>query len=216
MNRIFRLALEAHTLGLNLYHYSGARHSVLKTREKTAKTIEKKKLEEAKESMEIHHDPGTYYQHISFFFDPVPLDVVGRIFGKEHPFWYPGHEIYEHVVSLDHMPDFKYRIVETPLANKMFYDTDWDELDDSDKLMFFRKLAEAQKAHGEIGHSAGQFRSVASEFVGKARKAFEELPKQPNWGEIKKQYAATVPHVMLYPKGGEVKVDKITEVKIAQ
>jgi len=213
MNRVFRMALENLSPDMKLYHYAAQKHEVLKTVEVRSK-ISKTKQADAFEDMKIHKDPGTYLQHISFFLESVPLDVVGRVFGKDHPFWYPGHDIFEHVVSLDRMSDFKYRIVESPLANKMFYDTDWDELDDNDKLVFFRKLAEAQKAAGEIGKGASQFHNAAIKLIGSTRRAFEELPKQPNWDEIKKQYAATVPHVMLYPEGGEVKVDEIHEVKI--
>lgn len=214
MNRVFRMALESLSPGVKLYHYSASRHEVLKTREKSSSHIDKEKLEKAKESMEEHRDPGTYFQHISFFFEPVPLDLVGKIFGKDHHFWFPGHEIYEHIVDVDHLPKFKYRIVESPIAVEMFYATDWGDLDDSDALKYFRELAEKQKAHGEIGSNPSTFKATAHALVGSVRKAYEELPKRPNWEELKNKYAATVPHVMLYPTGGEVKVDEIKQVTV--
>lgn len=214
MGRAFRMALERFSPGFKLYHYSAAKHTVLKTREKTSPP-DKEKLAKAKEDMETHKDPGTYYQHISFFFEPVPLDLVGKIFGKEHHFWFPGHDIYEHIVDLSSMPEFKYRIVESPLAVKMFYETDWDDLDDSDLLKYFRELADKQKAHGEIGSGPSELKSAASSMVGSVLEAFKELPKRPNWEELKSKYAATVPHVMVYPKGGEITVDEIKEVKVS-
>lgn len=208
-------AFEQHGASFDqLYHYSGSKHTVLKTRNAQGTHLSPEKLQAARESMEIHHDPGTYAEHISFFLEPVPLDKLGGIFGAHHHFWYPGHEIYEHVVDIASLPSFRYRVVETPLANDMFYKVDWDKLDDAEQQTFFQKLAEAQKAHGEIGSTVAQLRSCIRKFAGLTRKAYLALPGQPNWSEIKNKYAATVPHVMLYPEGGEVTVTDVEKVVV--
>lgn len=212
MGRAFRMAFENHRTGPNLYHYAAAKHPILKTRMLSSPPTPTE-IKKAEERTKVNLDPGTYYEHISFFFEPVPLDLVGKTFGKDHPFWYPGHEIYEHTIPIDTLPDFKYRIVETPLANELFYKTDWDK--EVDMAEYFKKLYDVQKQHGEIGESRSTFISTAQHLKGTVRKAYEELPKRPNWEELKSKYAATVPHVMLYPKGGEVIVAEIKAVKVA-
>jgi hypothetical protein len=198
---------------LRLYHYADKPYTVLKTPEKLS-GLNREDRSANMRDMATQHDPAPYHQHISFFLEPVPLDVVGRVFGSEHLFWYPGHQLYEHVVDLDRLPAFKYRLVETPLALQMYYSTPWEQLTAEQVLAYFAKLAQQQKHHGEIGEGVVQFKAAASGIVGHTREAFQMLPTRPNWDELQTKYAATVPHVLLYPHGGEIKPTQVNAVKV--
>lgn len=200
--------------GLKLYHYSKEQYDVLKTKELTT-PISKEDRHKAIERALFTKDPGPYYQHISFFFEPAPLDILGRIFGKDHHFWFPGNEIFEYEVDISKLPPFTYRIVESKICQDEFYSLDYGDDDNFDAVRYYRVLDALQRKAHEKGHGMADFLKGRKAQLGQIRKMYEKLPKRPNWEEIRGKYAATVPHVMLYPTGGLIHIDKTTPVKVA-
>lgn len=198
---------------LKLYHYSKDKYDELKTKELTT-PMSREERQRAIERAKFTRYPGPYYQHISFFFEPVPLDIIGKIFNNEHPFWYPGNEIFEYEVDISKLSSFSYHIVESKICLDEFYSLDYGDDDDFDAVKYYRVLDELQRKAHERGHGVTDFLKGRKAQLGQTRKMYEKLPKRPNWNEIRDKYAATVPHVMIYPIGGLIRIDKTTPVKV--
>ena len=136
---------------------------------------------------------------------------MSTIFGNEHPFWYPGNKVYEHVVKIDLLPKIKYLITESPHVNDFFYDKESDKLTDEE---FYNRVYEIRLANLEIGNSNADLKKAIERLKGETLKNYLRLRTRPNFADIRKKYAATVPHVMLYPERGTVSVSKVNSVTI--
>jgi hypothetical protein len=187
-----------------LYHYSKAPLRSLTTRRHRGGLTE----QELKEGYDWHvfrQEPAPYYDHISFFFEPAPLDILGTIFaGTGHDFWTADAYIYEHVVESSRIGNFKYFITETP-EDIAVMDTWPDDDDEAKKQAYFRRSARRRKALGHVGRNNAAFEQAATPFVGGIRRAYQEV--RAKWiDDNRLQYAAFVPHVMLYPERGEIRL----------
>jgi len=194
-----------------LYHYSNKMLDSIKTREAQGIIPSREDLKGQQKTKDFWNKPGLYDQHISFFLEPIPLDILGDIYGKEHHTWFPGNEFYEYVVLLSDIGEFGYELVETPRDVEMFYDPKYERT----SMKEYAAIRNQYKVkYGEKGNDRVTFMKVASSMQGLTRSCYEQINQRPNWGEIKKLYAATVPHVMLYPKDGVVKYQSVRKVKI--
>lgn len=177
---------------MKLYHYSKERYPVLKT----------KSLVNGEKKGELI----SYNNHISFFFEPVPLDIVGEIFGHTHHTWAPGNKLFEHVVDSKSLKKFFYRLVESPEKTELLYD---DSVDDKE---YYRKMALINEEFNYEGRSVDELEKACSHLKGTTKTYFKLLPKRRNFDEIKNKYAATVPHLMIYLEDRQITPFSIKEV----
>ena len=187
-----------------IYHYASQRFDSLKTR----------KLQGIKESNppltntgEIR--PGTYEEHISFFIDPVPLRLMGLVYGKDHPVWHSGSVLYEHRVNLAAVSGFKYHFVETPEKIKLLFD------DSIDTEEYYSRLNKVNQTQAYVGEDLTKFMQPYSRLKGKTERYILRASTYPKWESNRLKYAACVPHVMLYPKSGVVVPEVVNKVKVA-
>lgn len=185
-----------------LYHYSALKYDTLLTRKKQGVS---KPSVVMQTSQEIR--PGDYTEHISFFVDPQPLDILSKVYGK-HDVWYKGNVLYEHIVNLASVGDFKYHYVETPEKIQMLFD------DSISILEYYSALNKINKTKHYIGSTLREFVYPYLQFKGTVRDYILKAPSYPNWDSNKHKYAACVPHVMLYPKSGEVPVLSVKQVVV--
>ena len=68
-----------------LYHYSDKLFDRLLTKRKQGVTDDENKLEKY-----------AYLDHISFFLEPIPLDILPSIHKNKHPFYVEGKELNEY------------------------------------------------------------------------------------------------------------------------
>lgn len=192
---------------MKLYHYSQKKYDDLRTLEKQRPISAHEKHKALNEAVGSNK-PGFYYEHISFFFDPIPYDILGKIYGKEHSIWHPGNQIFEYTTTVDALGRFKYEIVEFPEKIKIFYD-------ESLSLSQYKKqLRELIAEHQYIGEGKQDFIKASRPLVGTTRSSFLKVKSYPNWEQIRNKYAACVPHVMTYPEKGIVKYQSVREVTI--
>lgn len=197
-----------------LYHYSSDKYAQLKTLAKQRKITPE---EEEKAHKEFMSDtkflgrpaPGYYYDHISFFFERVPLDIIADCFDGEHPFWYHGHVLYEHIVDTRDIKHFTYEVVEFPEKTDMFYDS---ALSDKE---YFRKLKKVMLENHYVGKDEAELERAFGHVDGKVSEYYRQVKTRYDYEDvIKETYAATVPHVMLYPIGGIVVPKEVNKVKV--
>lgn len=201
-----------------LYHYAKQPFVVLKTRKARGEAGLPEVMEDD-ESSTFRHEIGPYSEHISFLFDPVPLDIIGDLFKRvHHSVWVSGTTIFEHVIDTGHLSKFKYSIVETP-ADVEFMNKNWPEgteLTIAAKKRYFVAKAALKTKLGDSGEGNSDFEKAAAQFVGSTRAAYITATKNAS-EESLMRYAANVPHVMLYPERGVVRLLKPARaVKIAK
>lgn len=196
-----------------LYHYSKEKYNTLLTLEKQG-AITKEEREKEENSFIEHSKkagylrPGYYFEHISFLFEPPPLENMSTIFPPDHSVWIKGITLYEYVVDTDKIKGFQYEVVESPEKTNIYYD------DDLSISQYYRKLKEIIERNKYIGKSNKDLEEIGKRFVGTTTDFFNQIKDRPNYEEIKYKYAATVPHVMLYPYLGQIKPDRISKVKV--
>ena len=194
---------------MRLYHYSKDSYKDLRTLEMQKKLTEKEK-DELRKYRHVLSPEGEYWEHISFFFDKIPLDFIGRIYGEGHKAWAPGNTLKEYTIDTSKIKKLSYDIVETPDKIKMLFD---DSI--STEEYFARMRADIEKK-GYQGTSNSQLEKASRPFVGKTRTFFKEAFAHPKFDTFKDKYAACVPHVMLYPEGGVIKYESVIDVKVVE
>ena len=196
-----------------LYHYSKEKHSLLKTLDKQGKVTkdERRKEEELyvkKCKTYKYLIPGYYYEHISFFFERPPIETMSSFFGEGHGFWYKGNPLYEHIIDSSKIGTFYYELVESPEKTKIYYN---DTLTDND---YFKELAKLTNENMYVGKNNNNLELVCERLKGTTLEYLELLKTRPNFEEIRFKYAATVPHLMLYPILGQVKPINVNKVTV--
>lgn len=190
-----------------LYHYS-------KELYKDLRTLDAQNAPQIPTRIPVNkpHDLGSYREHISFFFDPIPADIMGSIFKKDdNDIWKTGNKLYEYTIDVNSLPEFKYNIVESPLKIRLFYSPELDHLSGEDWLDYLYK--EKLKIN-EVGYHKGEFLRVLPRYQNVTRKHYLKVMNYPNWDRVKDKYAANVPHVKLYPKGGIIKYESHRKITI--
>ena len=194
-----------------LYHYSKDKYDAIKTREA--------------QGYKEEHYKG-YNTTMSFFFEHVPLDILGTVYkGTKNDFWIAGNRIYEYEILIKDMPEFSFEIVETSEITKMYYDFFYDSKGndlnrtDTEVEKFKDNKYKRMEQLGYIRDNKEEFIKIAGKFIGTTRKAYLEISNKPNFKDrcedsITGKYAATVPHVMLRPKGGIVNYHSVKQVVI--
>lgn len=177
-----------------LYHYSEALFDSLKTREKQGNQIEVS-------------GRSDYNKHISFFLEPIPLDILPAIHHNEHPFYVAGKEVYEYKIPTTNLGPMTYHLTESPEKTKALYDT---SIDDDE---YYRIMDEVNKANKYLGDNVKDLEALIDRFEGTTRNYFIKLPSYPNYQELKTKYAPCVPHLMVYPKSGIIRYSSVTKKK---
>lgn len=192
---------------IKLYHYNEVKFDILKTFEKQGKVT---KEEIRKESLKTKTTvrPGAYYQHISFFLLPINVKDIAATYRSDHFFWYSGNKLVEHVVLLDDINDFKYEFVETPEKTKLYYD------DSIGHEEYYKLVDELNVSKKYIGNSKRDFSKAYNSLINEIKPAYEALKNRSNWDIIKTKYAATIPHVMIYPKEGTIKIHETKQITL--
>jgi len=189
-----------------IYHYGKDLHSDLRTLKVRGEDPGDKGYWSDK------YKPGKYSEHISFFLEPAPVDILGSVFkGVKHPVWFTGNILYEYEVDISSMPEFVYCIAESPLSNKLLHDNSTSGMSNTEYAELLQKI---RIETGEIGYSKREFLKVAPQYVGILKQEYLKLPHRPNWNELKLLYAGGVVHAMIYPKGGIIKYSYYKQVKV--
>ena len=191
---------------MKLYHYAASKYENLATRlERGEVTAEEVEIDNGKK-MDLDYLP--YYRHISFFKEPLPLNAVAAVFKGNHPFWKPGTHVYRHEVEVDDILPAWYKLAESVEMMVHFYDPKLDDLTGDQWRAFEKK--ELIKL-GYLGNQPSALKKAILKNQGKTLEAYLALPSRPNFNDIKMKYAAAVPHLMVYPEKGIVKVKKVVK-----
>lgn len=147
-----------------------------------------------------HYMPNSYLDHISFFFEPLPLKQMPDFFDN-HPFWAKGQKVYEYKIPLDEFLNCPYVIVETAI-DTMLYDNinDW-VFNHFKGTYFYTKGLISKLFHQGIGIKS--LSCKIKRFKGITLKSYISVSQNEHYRKSEK-YASRVPHIMAYPPSGFV------------
>lgn len=209
---------------MKLYHYAANPFEYLKTK-RLQGGMTADQIKEAEVRSQRLGTIAPYIDHISFFFDPLPMTLLAEIFkvnGKykePHRVWVKGNVLYEHVIETDSLdPHCLWEVVES-LKSIAFFDDfvekhNWVDDDPAILKLYLEKAKENAIAWGERGNGLpGLMRQIkANQNV--TEKAYQAAWRRQDFAENRMKYAASVPHLMFYPRGGEVPVSQINKVTV--
>jgi len=202
-----------------IYHYSPLLFDTLQTKRRRGAATAEEIRKAQTQAVRILQPGALYVDHLSFFFEPIPSEILHVLYGHDHPVWFAGSELYEYKVDASKIPSKSlYEVVESPreiaALDKFVADNNW--VDDDPKLLkewFAFILAEKIK-WGEYGNDHSKLLLQIKNAQGTLEENFFKAVKRDDFKDNFKKYAASVSHLMLYPVGGEVVVSCVNKVTI--
>ncbi len=197
---------------ITLYHYSVERYTELSSL--AARGLQKKGFE-AKES-----DPFAYNKSISFFFEPIPLNLP-EILHHEHNFWKTGVELYQYEISTIQLKEeTPYRLTEgEEIVDLIYNKQDWDKAKGNNSLIeqYKKEIQEMEVLLKYKGTDVNELIKASKKYQTGIRKKYQELyefhRKHPEDNLLDK-YAACVPHVMIYIDKLIIKPKRVTRIRL--
>lgn len=201
-----------------LYHYSKELYPELLTKAQSGSMTPIQIKLARQESRRKGYLDWPYCDHISFFFEPIPSQLLGELF-KGHPVWFKGNNLYEYLIDVSKLPlEIPYHVVEsvkkTALYDKFSLEKNWVE--DDPELLEEWQILEDEKAR-EWGEKGNRRDALIKQIVanqGIIEEAYRTAVQREDFVYNKTKYAANVPHLMLYPPTGRVTPLKIRALTI--
>lgn len=198
-----------------IYHYNTKKFSVLLSLRKQG-NLSQSEIEESEQKAKEYYKPKPYIDNISFFIDPIPTMLLGKLYPKDHKTWFNGNLLYEHVVDVNKLEhNILYSLVESEDDSNIMDNTDSSTVFDISwhKNKYNRKLRT-----GETGYGLMELNKQIRKHQGTLSKKFIEARnrKYSDDPEVWSKYAAYVPHLMLYPSSGVIEVSSIEMIKIGK
>ncbi len=192
---------------MKLYHYSTSPYNELLTKRKQG-GLTPDQIKRSVDHANLIHDPGPYIDHISLFFDPIPLERIAKIFGNRHDFWKTGQGVYVHVIDTASLPrDLLWSIVETPEIDNYTDQFDWTITDKAVRTKYLQDMNDEMVRLKLVGRTTKGLVEAVKPYLGKTEQAYIDARKRSDAEDTLKQYAANVPHLMVYPATGKIKVE---------
>lgn len=194
-----------------LYHYSPSIRNPLLTKAASG-VMTNEEIQKARARAKNNAWPTRpYCDHISFFFEPIPAALLPTLYPKDHASWAKGTKLYEHIVDTKTFPNIiDYDIVESTKFLQAFDEfsevNNW--VDDNPELLKKWMLLEDKLliSWGERGNSRATLDLKIKENQGIITAKYIAGSKREDFEYNKYKYAATVPHLMLWPPEGKVQV----------
>lgn len=197
------------------YHYSKQKHTSLKCSRLTHE-IGHEAMEKAKAAQVRNNLPGTYYDHISLFLDPIPEKRIAALFGHKHEFWKSGNKLYMHILdSTDFPSEMGFEIVETPEMDNWSDQFDWYHMDKYQREIAMSAFYKEMHARGFMGRGTEKMIAKCRKYIGKTERYYELARQREDAADTISKYAANVPHVMVYPPSGELTVREVGIIVIS-
>lgn len=217
MSNLLRVALES-AQGMKLYHYSSEFWPELKTR-RVSGIASNDEIRAADNSAAQKESHGSYIDHISFFFDPIPSKLLAELFGDGHRSWFKGNVLYEYVIDVDTLEAvIPYHVVESEARTKFmdYFVEKHNWVDDDPVLLklYLKELKRLEISWGEFGVGLTRLKRQIERKRGKTEAAYLAASKRPDFEDGKQRYASNVPHLMIYPSGGIVSWESVNKVVI--
>lgn len=214
------LLLESLQFNDRLYHYSLKKYPCLLTLEeqwKSGISLNKKDyiLSFSKNYEQKYGVP--YYQHISFLFDPLPIDIIKKSFKDSKNEVYRSDSCYEYIIDINQLKNMYYFIVVENPINNFFYNYLWSDFNFPGKYeLYFKSNSLLNRIFGNKGESFNSLKLAVSRYKGTTRDGFKYLVNHKEFKDIKKggKYAPFVSHLMVFIKPGIINYSSVKKILI--
>ena len=206
---------------MNLYHYAAKQFDSIKSK-RAQGTTTPEEIKQAEASARRILMPGaTYVDSISFFFGPIPSEILGQLYGKDHPVWVNGRKLYEYEVRLEALPPkLLYEVVESEremaALDKFVKDHNWTEDDPVLLKKWFAFILSEKIKWGEYGNDTTKLCLQVKKNQGSITHNFLKASQREDFKDNFSKYAASVPHLMVYPESGEIQYEVMNLVTIGK
>lgn len=198
-----------------VYHYGVEPYKTIKTLE-LLNRLSKDRMDEMDAwGKNIYRQP--YYKQVSFFLEPLPVEVMGKLFeNANHDLYNDGTVLYEHVVKISDLRNIlAWRMVETP-NNVEYYKTGagkgYDNASDEEQIKILRGSQAFLVKQGEASDNYSDLLTTIPKFNKGILKAFQASRiKNPD----SNLYAEEVPHLMVYVNK-PIKITKVNKRTIGE
>lgn len=206
---------------MKLYHYSTELYDQLKSK-RVSGTMTPQDLKWDK--MLPYHPllrDVSYNDSISFFFDPIPSDIMDLLYGGKHPVWFKGNKLYQYEVELDMLPQkILYQIVESDRSMTALdtFEHDYKVKEWNAELLtkWFNHINAEKIRWCELAKDLDKLKSQVFRFQNTTRDFFIKASKRKDFKDNFMKYAAAVPHVMCYPETGIVTYEVVRQITIGE
>lgn len=197
---------------ITLYHYSVEKYDSLKSL--SARELQKEGF------VSNEQDPFAYNKSISFFFEPIPLDLP-EILNNEHNFWKSGTRLYQYEISTSQLEeDVPYLLTESEeIIDTLYNKQDWSKAKGQPEIVkqYKAELKELETRLRYKGTGVDNLIRVAKKYRTGIREKYKALYqlhlKNPEDGLLDK-YAACVPHVMIYVDKQVLKPQRVQRIRL--
>lgn len=176
---------------MKLYHYSKDKYKDIRS-------------QVAQGAMESTNDDRQYGKSVSLFLERLPL-TVAEIFNNTHQFYRSSLELWEYEVDTSDIPiDIIYTLTETPEKTALLYGSQkWYEgmsaelIQSNKKEIDDMEIAKGYQSKGRIAlvKACKSVPKGIEQYFEKTAKLAKKFPEDG----LDKKYAASVPHLMIYP-----------------
>ena len=208
MTLLNELRVIQENIDIKLYHYNTKCFKELKTLE-----LQGISDESINNKSTFWKHPDKYTKHISFFFDRPPFEFIIKHY-KNHDFYKPGMALCEHVINVNDLnDDVKYYVTESSI-DQFLLDNLWSN-NELYKEYIFRNLRYYAKTFlSEQGSGLDNLINAIKKYKGRTKEYFEKATKRHDFEEMKRLYAANVPHIFLYPSKGIIQVSEHNKITL--
>lgn len=197
---------------ITLYHYSVERYTELSSL--ASRGLQKEGFDSNSS------DPYAYNKSISFFFEPIPLDIP-EILHNKHKFWVSGTQLYQYEISTSQLKEqTPYLLAEgEEIVDLVYNKQDWSKVEDNPSLIskYKEEIRALELSLGYRGLKLDNLIKASKKYQSGIReryKALYELNLKYPEDNLLDKYAATVPHVMLYTDKLKIKPKLVTRIKL--
>lgn len=206
---------------MKLYHYAPHLFDQLQTKRKRGAADAEEIRRAEKDAVRILQPGATYVDHLSFFFEPVPSDILHLLYGEGHPVWFKGSKLYEYVIDPLKFPEkILYEVVEsqkeTEALEKFTQDHNWVEDDPVFLKKWFAFILSEKIKWGEYGNDKYKLLLQIKKHQGRLEKDFLAATQREDFKQNFNKYAASVPHLMVYPPTGTVDIESRNQIVIGK
>ena len=198
-----------------IYHYSTELYENLLTREEQNKrglnvlSQEDKIDQDNKAKFRSRKYP--YYKELSFMIDKLPFDIILKGgFDPDHKVYKSGNAVYCYYVDVEKLPKMYWQLIESPVDSFMskifFINVNWY------KKIFFRIKSLLKQIQRYETDDMDRLNIVIDKFKGTYPSSYTKWINSKEFEKQKHMYAASIPHIQLYPSNGEIKFDKVEKL----
>ena len=184
-----------------VFHYSVNEYDVLKSKNKQNNLPLSQQTKLSAEKVNYNQSNWDYNDNISFFIEPIPTDIIGNIYGDDHPVWFNGNTLYEYRVSTRYLFPGNYSLVESKEVSELLIKHYENKISFDDYL---KQEINIVKENQYMSSSFTQLAIIIEKYLGTTKETFKLQPNMPWWEDSRLKYAAGVPHLMVYPSLGEI------------